>query len=138
MSLVASAAVLAAEKKDFKPLLPKTAEIIVGLVAFAILLWVLVTKVFPKFEALHQQLDTLHFVATARIEDAQLDFIGVGGEYREVDSFTVPRCSAGIGLSGPHRSDGPRLRHDLLIHHCVKAMSARSGMGVQSGRFPSS
>ena len=53
-SLAASAAVLAAEK-DFNPLLPKTAEIVVGLVAFGILLFVLVKYVFPVFEQKYQE-----------------------------------------------------------------------------------
>ncbi len=48
--MVTLSGVLAAEGEDFNPLLPHTAEIIVGAVAFGLLFWLLSRTVFPMFE----------------------------------------------------------------------------------------
>jgi F-type H+-transporting ATPase subunit b len=48
-SVVASAALLASEEPP-NPLVPKTAELIVGTIAFLLLLWVLKKFAFPMFE----------------------------------------------------------------------------------------
>ena len=56
VSTAALAAALVAEgdKEDFNPLLPHTAEIIVGAVAFLLLFLLLRKAVFPRFEAAYQ------------------------------------------------------------------------------------
>ncbi len=46
---------LAAEEGEFNPLLPHTAEIIVGAVAFLLLLALLGKTVFPKFEKAYEE-----------------------------------------------------------------------------------
>ncbi|MFC4856711.1 F0F1 ATP synthase subunit B [Actinophytocola glycyrrhizae] len=51
--MVNTALVLAAEGPS--PVLPHTSEIILGLVAFLLLLWVLQKFAFPKFEALYKE-----------------------------------------------------------------------------------
>ncbi len=48
-----TAMVLAAEEPS--PILPHTSEIILGLVAFLLLLWVLQKFAFPRFEALYKE-----------------------------------------------------------------------------------
>ena len=48
-----TALVVAAEKKDFNPLLPITSELVVGTIAFVLLFLLLKKLVFPRFEALH-------------------------------------------------------------------------------------
>jgi F-type H+-transporting ATPase subunit b len=40
---------------DALPLLPHPAELIVGLIAFAILYWIYATKVVPKMEAMYEE-----------------------------------------------------------------------------------
>src|ERR1700736_2021986 len=93
----------------------------------------------------------LQLMPSARIKNAQLDFVGVGGEHREVDAFAVPGRAARVGLAGPNRPDGPGVtlagrgfcQRGLLVHrtsgsYCVKALRLRNGMLAQSGRLPSS
>jgi F-type H+-transporting ATPase subunit b len=52
--MVNTAIVLAAEGEP-NPVLPHTSEIILGLVAFLLLLWVLQKFAFPRFEALYKE-----------------------------------------------------------------------------------
>lgn len=74
MSLAASAAGLATElsaEKDFNPLVPKTAELIVGTVAFLLLFLLLRKTVFPMFEkAYAARVDAIEG-GIKRAEDAQ-------------------------------------------------------------------
>jgi F-type H+-transporting ATPase subunit b len=70
---VLSIAVLAAEEEEFNPLLPHTAEIIVGLVAFLLLFLLLRKAVFPKFEAAFQARTEAIEGGIKRAEEAQAE-----------------------------------------------------------------
>src|ERR1700712_2244599 len=52
-SVLVAAATFAAKEEDFNPLLPKVSEIIVGVIAFALLYFILSKAVFPRFESMH-------------------------------------------------------------------------------------
>lgn len=98
------------------------------------------------------QRDPLRLVPARGIEDAQLHFLGVGGEEREVDTLSVPGGSTRIGLAGPdgayplpllrkrsRASAGQWLVQGALPYaQSVSRSRLWRGMRVQSGRFPSS
>jgi F-type H+-transporting ATPase subunit b len=66
-----SGAVVAAEEKEFNPLLPITAELVIGTIAFVLLFLLLKKLVFPKFEELHAaRVDAIEG-GIQRAEDAQ-------------------------------------------------------------------
>lgn len=69
MTYLLSVGVRAAEEP--KPLLPETAEIIIGLVAFAILLWIITKKVVPVFEKMYAERTELIEGGLVKAEEAQ-------------------------------------------------------------------
>jgi F-type H+-transporting ATPase subunit b len=69
MTYLLSVGVRAAEEP--KPLLPETAEIIIGLVAFAILLWIITKKVVPVFERMYAERTELIEGGLVKAEEAQ-------------------------------------------------------------------
>lgn len=69
MTYLLSVGVRAAEEP--KPLLPETAEIIIGLVAFAILLWIITKKVVPVFEKMYAERTEAIEGGLVKAEEAQ-------------------------------------------------------------------
>jgi len=55
------------------PLLPHPAELIVGLIAFAILYWIYATKVVPKMEAMYEERAAAIEGGMAQAEEAQAE-----------------------------------------------------------------
>ncbi|TDV53992.1 F0F1 ATP synthase subunit B [Actinophytocola oryzae] len=53
--MMKTAIVLAAEEAPPNPIIPHPSEIILGLIAFLLLLWVLQKYAFPRFEALYKE-----------------------------------------------------------------------------------
>ncbi len=49
--------------------------------------------------------DALHLVPPGGVEQAQLDFLRVGGEQREIHTLAVPGGATRVRLTGPHRAD---------------------------------
>lgn len=66
-------ATLAAAEEDFNPLLPHTAEIIVGAVAFLLLFLLLRAKVFPMFEKAYEARTEAIEGGIAKAEQAQAE-----------------------------------------------------------------
>ena len=58
---------------DALPLLPHPAELIVGLIAFAILYWIYATKVVPKMEAMYEERAAAIEGGMAQAEEAQAE-----------------------------------------------------------------
>ncbi|MCZ3386435.1 MAG: F0F1 ATP synthase subunit B [Actinomycetia bacterium] len=69
MTYLLSVGVRAAEEP--KPLLPETAEIIIGLVAFVILLWIITKKVVPVFEKMYAERTEAIEGGLVKAEEAQ-------------------------------------------------------------------
>src|SRR5574341_1097074 len=65
------------------------------------------------------QLDALGLAPDARVEEAQLDTLGVLRKEREVDPGAVPRGTQGIGAAAPERAGSDegscRRLHSALI-----------------------
>ena len=72
MSLTAHAVVLAASE-DFSPLKPKTDELVIGTIAFLLLLFVLSKFVFPMFEKAYAERTAAIEGGIAKAEQAQAD-----------------------------------------------------------------
>jgi F-type H+-transporting ATPase subunit b len=77
-----AAAVVAAGEKDFNPLLPKTAEIIVGAVAFILLFLFLRKAVFPMFEKAYAARTEAIEGGIKRAEDAQAEAAEALAQYK--------------------------------------------------------
>jgi hypothetical protein len=60
----------------------------------------------PDFISALAQRYALQLMPPTLIEYAQLHFLGIGGEHREIDALTVPGRAARVGLARPHRPDG--------------------------------
>jgi F-type H+-transporting ATPase subunit b len=73
--------ILAAEEP--LPVLPLPGELIVGLIAFAILLWVLNKYAVPRFEALYQERTDAIEGGLQRAEEAQAQADRIKAEYEE-------------------------------------------------------
>jgi F-type H+-transporting ATPase subunit b len=71
MMLNTTSIVLAAEEPS--PVLPHTSEIILGLVAFLLLLWVLQKFAFPRFEALYKERSEKIEGGIKKAEEAQAE-----------------------------------------------------------------
>jgi F-type H+-transporting ATPase subunit b len=71
-----------AEEKDFNPLLPHTAEIIVGAVAFLLLIALLRKAVFPKFEAAYAARTEAIEGGIKRAEEAQAEAAAALEQYK--------------------------------------------------------
>jgi len=76
------AAQLPAEEEAPNPLVPHLAEVVVGLVAFAILYFFLATKVFPRFEAAYKARTEAIEGGIARAEAAQAEAQQALEQYR--------------------------------------------------------
>ena len=76
-----TATLVAAEKKDFNPLLPHTAEIIVGAVAFILLFLFLRKFVFPLFEKAYAERTEAIEGGIKRAEDAQAEAAAALAKY---------------------------------------------------------
>jgi len=70
MTYLLSVGVRAAEE-EHNPILPEPAEIIIGLVAFAILLWIITKKVVPVFEKMYAERTEAIEGGLAKAEEAQ-------------------------------------------------------------------
>ncbi len=73
--------ILAAEEP--LPILPLPGELIVGIIAFAILLWVLTKFAVPRFEALYQERTDAIEGGLKRAEEAQAQADRTKAEYEE-------------------------------------------------------
>jgi F-type H+-transporting ATPase subunit b len=82
--MIAIGALLAEEssKEDFNPLLPHTAEIIVGAVAFLLLFALLRKAVFPKFEAAYAARTEAIEGGIKRAEEAQAEAAAALEQYK--------------------------------------------------------
>lgn len=80
MTYLLSVGVRAAEEP--KPLLPETAEIIIGLVAFAILLWIITKKVVPVFEKMYAERTELIEGGLVKAEKAQAEAAAALEQYQ--------------------------------------------------------
>ena len=67
------ASVQAAGWPEALPLLPHPAELIIGLIAFAILYWIYATKVVPKMEAMYEERAAAIEGGMQQAEDAQAE-----------------------------------------------------------------
>ena len=67
------ASVQAAGWPEALPLLPHPAELIIGLIAFAILYWIYATKVVPKMEAMYEERAAAIEGGMAQAEEAQAE-----------------------------------------------------------------
>jgi F-type H+-transporting ATPase subunit b len=65
------------------PILPHTAEIIVGTIAFLLLLWVLWRTVFPQFEKIYAERTDKIEGGLKRAEEAQQDADDLKRQYEE-------------------------------------------------------
>lgn len=81
ISIASSASVLAAEDGP-SPLLPHTSELIVGLVAFALLFFFLRAKVYPIFERTYAERAAAIQGGAAKAEEAQAEANRLLEEYR--------------------------------------------------------
>ena len=72
---------LAAE--ELNPLVPHTSEIIVGLIAFGLLLWLLSRTVFPQFEKVYAERRDKIEGGLQRAEDAQQEAAELKQQYEE-------------------------------------------------------
>jgi hypothetical protein len=90
---------------DALPLLPHPAELIIGLIAFAILYWIYATKVVPKMEAMYeeraaaieggmQQAEEAQAEARAALEKYNAQLAGARTEANEIRDGGVP-CRPG-------------------------------------------
>ena len=96
MLSIGAVAVLAEDKKDFNPLLPHTAEIIVGAVAFLLLFLFLRKSVFPMFEKAYAARTEAIEGGIKRAEEAQAEAAAALEQYKaQLASVTrrVPRAS---------------------------------------------
>jgi F-type H+-transporting ATPase subunit b len=75
-------AILATGEEDFNPLLPKTAEIIVGAVAFILLFLFLRKAVFPMFEKAYAARTEAIEGGIKRAEDAQAEAAAALAKYQ--------------------------------------------------------
>ena len=73
---------LASEEGEPNPLLPHLSELIVGLVAFAILFWFLATKVYPRFEKAYAERTEKIEGGIKRAEEAQAEANRLLEQYR--------------------------------------------------------
>ncbi len=64
-------------QEEYNPVLPHTSEIIIGLIAFLLLLFVMTKFVKPRFEKLYEE-------RAAKIEGASSSSEGVGVKVRDV------------------------------------------------------
>jgi hypothetical protein len=68
---------------DALPLLPHPAELIVGLIAFAILYWIYATKVVPKMEAMYDERAAAIEGGMQQAEEAQAEAKAALDKYNE-------------------------------------------------------
>ncbi|WP_035857250.1 F0F1 ATP synthase subunit B [Cryptosporangium arvum] len=73
---------LASEDGEVNPLLPHTSELIVGLVAFALLFWFLAKKVYPLFEKTYEERSEAIEGGIKRAEEAQAEAKAALEQYR--------------------------------------------------------
>lgn len=92
---------LAAEDGEINPVLPHTAELIIGLVVFGILLWLLTKKAYPKFEEIYTKRTEAIEGGIKRAEQAQAEAQQALEQYR--------------GQLAEARTEAARIRDDARI-----------------------
>ena len=99
---------LAAE--ELNPLVPHTAEIIVGLIAFGLLLWLLSRTVFPQFEKVYAERTDRIEGGLKRAEEAQEQAVALRRQYEE--QLAGLRAEA-ARIRDDARAEGNRIRAEL-------------------------
>lgn len=101
--------VLAAEEPN--PVLPHVEEIVLGLVAFGLLLFVLWKYALPRFEQVYQERTELIEGGIARAEAAQAEANGLLAQYR--DQLAEAKTEA-ARIRDDARADAEGIRQDVL------------------------
>jgi F-type H+-transporting ATPase subunit b len=103
---------LASEDGEVNPLLPHTSELIVGLIAFALLFWFLSKKVYPLFEKTYTERSEAIEGGIKRAEEAQAEAKALLEQYRA--QLADARAEAGR-IREDARAEGTRIIEELRV-----------------------
>ncbi|MFI5956780.1 F0F1 ATP synthase subunit B [Cryptosporangium sp. NPDC051539] len=101
---------LASEDGEVNPLLPHTSELIVGLVAFALLFWFLSKFVYPMFEKTYTERSEAIEGGIRRAEEAQAEAKATLEQYRA--QLADARAEAGR-IREEARAEGARIVEEM-------------------------
>jgi F-type H+-transporting ATPase subunit b len=102
--------VLAAQGEQINPLVPHPVEIVVGTIAFLLLLWLLTRSVFPQFERVYaERVDRIEG-GLKRAEEAQEQAVALKRQYEE--QLAGLRAEA-ARIRDDARAEGNRIRAEL-------------------------
>jgi len=101
---------LASEDGEVNPLLPHMSELIVGLVAFALLFWFLAKKVYPLFEKTYAERSEAIEGGIKRAEEAQAEAKATLEQYRA--QLADARAEAGR-IREEARAEGARIVEEM-------------------------
>jgi F-type H+-transporting ATPase subunit b len=102
--------VLAAQGEQINPLVPHPVEIVVGTVAFLLLLWLLARTVFPQFEKVYAERTDRIEGGLKRAEEAQEQAAALKRRYEE--QLAGLRAEA-ARIRDDARAEGNRIRAEL-------------------------
>jgi len=102
--------VLAAEGEQINPLVPHPVEIVVGTIAFLLLLWVLAKSVYPQFEKVYAERTDRIEGGLKRAEEAQEQAAALKRQYEE--QLAGLRAEA-ARIRDDARAEGNRIRAEL-------------------------
>lgn len=101
---------VAAEGQQLNPLVPHVAEIVVGTIAFLLLLWVLARSVLPQFEKVYAERTDRIEGGLKRAEEAQEQAAALKRQYEE--QLAGLRAEA-ARIRDDARAEGNRIRAEL-------------------------
>jgi F-type H+-transporting ATPase subunit b len=102
--------VFAAEGEQLNPLVPHPVEIVVGTIAFLLLLWLLAKTVFPQFEKVYAERTDRIEGGLKRAEEAQEEAAALKRRYEE--QLAGLRAEA-ARIRDDARAEGNRIRAEL-------------------------
>jgi F-type H+-transporting ATPase subunit b len=102
--------VLAAQGEQINPLVPHPVEIVVGTIAFLLLLWVLGKSVYPQFEKVYAERTDRIEGGLKRAEEAQEQAAALKRQYEE--QLAGLRAEA-ARIRDDARAEGNRIRAEL-------------------------
>ncbi|WP_181781167.1 F0F1 ATP synthase subunit B [Pseudonocardia pini] len=101
---------LLAAEGELNPLLPHTVEIIVGLIAFALLLWILARTALPQFERTYAERTDKIEGGLKRAEEAQAEAAALKQKYQ--DQLAGARDEA-ARIRDDARAEGQQIKAEL-------------------------